>query len=153
MTQATIGKILKINFFVLLWREDITVKTWISSYLATQRVQKSLFYCSRPKDTRYMVIFLCHVKTIVRNWFFFTDFCHEEKWCKKKLIHQWIPLFIAKTIVQIVTLDSIVNYFPYICCAHWLFCCCYFARILIFNNQKFQKCTIMSGFHRSGTVS
>ena len=43
---------------------------------------KSLFDCSRPKDTEVMGVCLRHIEVIVRNQFFFTNFtfvCSEEK--------------------------------------------------------------------------
>ena len=50
-------------------------------------VQKSLFCCSRPKDTPVMGVCLRHVEIILRDWFFPIDFalvCSEEKWYTEK---------------------------------------------------------------------
>jgi len=69
-------------------------------------VRKSLFLCSRPKDMSVMGVCLRHVKTILRDRFFLTDFafvCSEERWYTEKLTQYLISLFMANTMVQIVT--------------------------------------------------
>jgi len=50
------------------------VKTWISYYSHIQEELKN--YCSELKDMGVMVVCLRHVKTIVRDQFFFTDFVY-----------------------------------------------------------------------------
>ena len=50
-------------------------------------VRKSLFHSSMLKDTRVMTLCLCHVETVIHNWFFFTDFAsvrNEEEPNKEK---------------------------------------------------------------------
>jgi len=72
----------------------------------SRRVRKSLFSCSRPKDMPVMGVCLRHVEMILHDRFFLTDFafaCSEEKWYTETLTQYFILLFMANTIVQIVT--------------------------------------------------
>ena len=84
MKKGSNGKILCIILFAYL-----------------REIRKSLFHCSRLKDTRIMTLCLRHVETIVRNQSFFADFVSvrsEEKWYKEKLTQ---PLFMAYSMVQV----------------------------------------------------
>ena len=51
-------------------------KTWISSYSPTQ--EKSLFHCSRPKDTYVMAVYIEMI-------------AHNLSFQRRKLAHHWIP--------------------------------------------------------------
>jgi len=69
-------------------------------------VWKSLFRCSKPKDTPVMGVCLRHVERILRDQFFLTDFtfvCSEERWYTDKLTQYLIPLFMVNTMVQSVS--------------------------------------------------
>ena len=57
MKKGSIGKILYVILFT-----------------CSRGVRKSLFRCSRLKDTRIMMLCLCHVEMIVCNRSFFRDF-------------------------------------------------------------------------------
>jgi len=60
---------------------------YVILFAYSRGIRKSLFHCSRLKDTRVMTLCLRHVETIVRNRSFFTDFVSvrsEEKWYKRK---------------------------------------------------------------------
>ena len=54
----------------------------ISLFAYSKGVGKSLFCCSRPKDTEVMNICLHHVEVFVRNRFFFVNFAFV---CSKKV--------------------------------------------------------------------
>ena len=51
-------------------------------FVCSRGVGKSLFRCSRPKDTDVMSICLCHIEVIVHDQFFFVNFvfsCNEDR--------------------------------------------------------------------------
>ena len=57
-------------------------------FACSRGVGKSLFRCSRPKDTYVMSACLRTVEVIIRDRFFFTNFtfvCNEEEQVKETL--------------------------------------------------------------------
>jgi len=75
--------------------------------------RKSLFRCSRPKNTPVMDVCLRSVETIFRDQFFLIDFafvCSEERWYTENCTQYLIPLFMANTMVQIVTIHLFASY-------------------------------------------
>ena len=62
-----------------------------------------------------MSVCLRHVKAIVCDQFFFTNFafaCSEEGWVKEKLTQYLIPLFMVNTMVKglALYLNPLINY-------------------------------------------
>jgi len=75
-------------------------------FVYSRGVRKYLFRCSRPKDTPVLGVCLWHIKMILCDRFFLTDFTFvysEERWYTEKLTQYLIPLLMANTMLQIVT--------------------------------------------------